>query len=61
MVVGVISDTHGLVREEVLAGLVGVDLIVHAGDIGSEDVLERLRAIAPTYAVRLRLRRSNES
>jgi uncharacterized protein len=50
--VGVISDTHGLVRDEALAALHGSDLIVHAGDIGSPAVLEALRRIAPTYAVR---------
>ena len=50
--VGVISDTHGLLREEALSALRGSDLIIHAGDIGSPDVLLRLREIAPTYAVR---------
>jgi putative phosphoesterase len=52
IVVGLISDTHGLVRPEALAALAGVDLIVHAGDIGSPAVLEALRAIAPVVAVR---------
>jgi putative phosphoesterase len=51
-VIGVISDTHGLLREQAIAVLAGVDLIVHAGDIGSPDVLDGLRAIAPVYAVR---------
>jgi hypothetical protein len=50
--IGVISDTHGLVRPEALAALRGVDRIVHAGDIGSADVLARLGAIAPVSAVR---------
>ena len=50
--VGVISDTHGLVRPEALAALAGSDLIVHAGDIGSPDVLTALTAIAPVTAVR---------
>jgi putative phosphoesterase len=50
--VGVISDTHGLLREEVRAALQGVDLIIHAGDIGGEEVLEALRRIAPVVAVR---------
>ena len=50
--VGVISDTHGLMREEALEALRGCDLIVHAGDIGSPAVLEALRRIAPTHAVR---------
>jgi putative phosphoesterase len=51
-VVGLISDTHGLVRPEALVALTGVDLIVHAGDIGGPAVLEALRAIAPVVAVR---------
>jgi putative phosphoesterase len=50
--VGVISDTHGLVRDEALAALRDSELIVHAGDIGSPQVLERLREIAPVFAVR---------
>ena len=50
--VGVISDTHGLVRPEALEALRGSDLILHAGDIGSPAVLERLREIAPVRAVR---------
>ena len=48
---GVISDTHGLVREQALAALTNSDVIVHAGDIGSPDVLEQLQRIAPTRAV----------
>ena len=51
-VVGVISDTHGLVRPEALAALVGSRLILHAGDIGNARVIEELRAIAPVVAVR---------
>jgi uncharacterized protein len=50
--VGVISDTHGLVRPEALRALRGVELIIHAGDVGKGDVVDRLRAIAPTVAVR---------
>jgi putative phosphoesterase len=50
--VGVISDTHGLLRPEAVAALHDSDLIIHAGDIGNADILERLRAIAPTFAVR---------
>jgi len=50
--VGVISDTHGLVRPEALHALAGSDLVVHAGDIGGSEVLERLREIAPVIAVR---------
>jgi uncharacterized protein len=51
-VVGVISDTHGLMRPQALAALAGVDRIVHAGDIGDPAVLEALGAIAPVTAVR---------
>jgi uncharacterized protein len=52
MTVGVISDTHGLLRPEAIEALHGSELILHAGDVGRADVLERLRAIAPTTAVR---------
>jgi putative phosphoesterase len=52
VVVGVISDTHGLVRPEVKEVFRGVDLILHAGDIGSMDVLNELRETAPVVAVR---------
>ena len=51
-VVGVISDTHGLVRAEAVRALRGVDLIVHAGDVGTPEVLEVLRNLAPVLAVR---------
>ena len=52
-IVGVDSrDTHGLLRPEAVAALRGSDLIVHAGDVGSPEVLERLRALAPVRAVR---------
>jgi len=50
--IGVISDTHGLMRREALDTLRGCDLIIHAGDVGSPDVLDALRALAPTFAVR---------
>jgi uncharacterized protein len=50
--IGVISDTHGLVRPQALRALAGADLIVHAGDVGSLEVLEALRAVAPVVAVR---------
>jgi uncharacterized protein len=49
---GVISDTHGLLRPEAVAALQGVERIVHAGDIGSPDVLTALGRIAPVSAVR---------
>ena len=50
--VGLISDTHGLLRPEALAFLRGSDFIVHAGDIGDAAVLEELRRLAPLTAVR---------
>jgi len=51
-VVGVISDTHGLLRPEVIPAFKHVDLILHAGDIGDPEVLENLSAVAPVIAVR---------
>ena len=51
-IIGLISDTHGLVRPEVLSALQGSDLIVHAGDIGAISVLEALSTIAPVTAIR---------
>lgn len=50
--IGIISDTHGLVRPEALSFLKGCERIIHAGDIGSAEVLSRLAAIAPVTAVR---------
>jgi uncharacterized protein len=52
ILVGVISDTHGLLRPEAVASLRGVELIIHAGDIGRREVIEELQLIAPTYAIR---------
>jgi len=52
MRLGIISDTHGLLRAEAARVLSGVDLIVHAGDVGKRDVLTQLKAIAPVFAVR---------
>lgn len=51
-VVGVISDTHGLLRPEALTVLQGCDAIVHGGDIGKREVLDELREIAPVTAIR---------
>ena len=51
-VLGLISDTHGLLREEALRALEGVDLILHAGDVGAPKILEKLRTIGPVAAVR---------
>jgi len=50
--IGIISDTHGLLREEALHALEGSDLIIHAGDVGDPAILERLKSIAPVFAVR---------
>jgi putative phosphoesterase len=50
--IGVISDTHGLLRPQALAALQGSSLIIHAGDVGSPDILDALRQIAPVFAVR---------
>jgi len=52
MRVGILSDTHGLLRPEAEQVLRGVDAIVHAGDVGRRDVLSRLKEIAPVFAVR---------
>ncbi|MBW8897546.1 MAG: metallophosphoesterase family protein [Massilia sp.] len=52
MRIGLISDTHGLLRPETLDFLAGSDHIVHGGDIGGPDILERLAAIAPLTVVR---------
>ena len=52
MRIGVIADTHGLVRPDALAALAGAELIVHAGDVGGPEVLDALGAIAPVRAVR---------
>ncbi|WP_194713829.1 metallophosphoesterase family protein [Noviherbaspirillum soli] len=52
MRIGLISDTHGLLRQEAVAALAGVDRIIHAGDIGNAQILEALAAIAPVDAVR---------
>ena len=52
MIVGLISDTHGLMRESALAALRGSALILHAGDVGTGAVLEALGALAPVIAVR---------
>ena len=50
--IGLISDTHGLLRPEALQALAGSGLIIHAGDVGKPEILDQLRAIAPVVAVR---------
>jgi uncharacterized protein len=52
MRIGIISDTHGLLRPEAERALQGVDRIVHAGDVGDPEILKRLKRIAPVFAVR---------
>jgi len=52
MQVGVISDTHGLLRPEALAALAGVDHILHAGDVGGMEILDMLGLLAPVTAIR---------
>lgn len=50
--IGVLSDTHGLLRPEVLSSLSGCDAIIHGGDINKPEILEQLKKIAPVYVVR---------
>jgi uncharacterized protein len=50
--IGLISDTHGLLRKEALEALRGSELIIHAGDVGKPEILEELRKIAPVVVVR---------
>ena len=51
-IIGLISDTHGLMRPEALTALEGSDLIIHAGDVGKAGIIEQLRDVAPVIAVR---------
>jgi len=50
--IGLLSDTHGLLRDEALLALRGSDLIIHAGDVGKPEILDALKALAPLVAVR---------
>jgi len=52
MIVGLISDTHGLLRPAALDALKGSDWIIHAGDVGAPDILDSLRELAPVTAIR---------
>jgi uncharacterized protein len=52
MLVGVISDTHGLLRPEALTALKGSEHIIHAGDVGTPEILDQMRNLAPVSAVR---------
>jgi uncharacterized protein len=57
--IGLISDTHGLLREEAVRALRGSELIVHAGDVGAPEILDALRALAPVVAVRGNVDKAN--
>jgi uncharacterized protein len=50
--IGLISDTHGRLREEALRALEGSELIIHAGDVGNPEIIDALKALAPVVAVR---------
>jgi uncharacterized protein len=50
--IGLISDTHGLLRDEALLALRGLDLIIHAGDVGKPEILDALKILAPVVTVR---------
>jgi putative phosphoesterase len=50
--IGLISDTHGLLRGEALRALEGSDLIIHAGDVGNPEIIDALKTLAPVFAVR---------
>jgi putative phosphoesterase len=50
--IGIISDTHGLLRPQALRALEGSDLIIHAGDVGDPKILDALKTLAPVFAVR---------
>jgi putative phosphoesterase len=50
--IGIISDTHGLLRQVAMDALQGCDVILHAGDVGDQEILDALGEIAPVYAVR---------
>ena len=52
MKLGVVSDTHGLLRPEVIPALAGVDQILHLGDVGKHSILESLAKVAPVHAIR---------
>lgn len=60
MKIGVVSDTHGLLRPEVLPALDGVDQILHLGDVGKASLLEELEMIAPVTAIRGNVDREGE-
>jgi uncharacterized protein len=59
IVVGIISDTHGLMRPQAVAALQGAYLIIHAGDVGNPDIIRELAGIAPTHVVRGNIDKGN--
>lgn len=60
MIIGLISDTHGLIRAEVINNLQGCDLILHAGDVGKNDIIERIKKIAPVDFVYGNIDKNND-
>lgn len=60
MTIGLISDTHGLIRAEVINNLQGCDLILHAGDVGKNDIIERIKKIAPVDFVYGNIDKNND-
>ncbi|MEC7947295.1 MAG: metallophosphoesterase family protein [Myxococcota bacterium] len=58
--IGLVSDTHGLIRPEVVTALAGCDALLHAGDIGTLEVLETLQRLAPLHAIRGNVDRGSE-
>ena len=60
MVIGLISDTHGLLREEIINNLNGCDLILHAGDVGKNDIIEKIKMIAPVEFVYGNIDKNND-
>jgi putative phosphoesterase len=52
MILGLISDTHGLLRDQAVRALQGSDLIIHAGDVGDPGILDQLRTLAPVVAIK---------
>ena len=61
MIIGLILDTHGLIRAEVINNLQGCDLILHAGDVGKNDIIERIKKIAPVDFVYGNIDKNNRS
>ena len=57
--IGLISDTHGLMLAEALVALRGSDLIIHVGDVGAPEIIERLGVLAPVIAVRGNIEKDN--